>query len=194
MRDNSEQPQAAQGSEAATDGALVEAWRAGDGAALEVLVRRYQTPVYRLLLRATADPASAEDLMQKAFLKAIQRIGRLRTPDAFRSWLFRLALNLARNRRRNAFRWRSASEDALVHTAAAHDPADEALHLERQKHAMRRAVEGLPRLQREVVRLRLDAELPFKEIAEILGTTEASAKVSYHHAVRALRGRLGSEP
>ena len=55
---------------------------------------------------------------------------------------------------------------------------------------VRAAIARLPRLQREVIRLRLDAELPFKTIAEVLGTSESSAKVSHHHAIRALRDRL----
>lgn len=193
MIDPRERSDQADGSEP-SDGALVEAWRKGDGAALERLVRRHQTGIYRLVLRATGDPTSAEDLVQKTFLKALGRMNRLRNPEAFRGWLYRTALNLARNRRRNARRWFSGGGDDLEKRAAPAPGADEALVREERAETLRSEIERLPRLQREVVRLRLDAELPFKEVAKILGTSEASAKVSYHHAVRVLRTRLGTSP
>lgn len=178
------------GDPAPTDADLVEAWREGDGAALETLVRRYQGAVYRLLLRATGDATAAEDLSQKAFLKAISRLHRLRGSGAFKSWLFRIALNLAKNRHRNRRRWRSADPEVLAEETADEPGADEMLEEAERALRVRAAVDTLPRLQREVVRLRLYADLPFKEIADILETTEASAKVSYHHAVRTLRSRL----
>ncbi|RMG13435.1 MAG: sigma-70 family RNA polymerase sigma factor [Deltaproteobacteria bacterium] len=170
---------------APTDAELVEAWRSGDGTALERLILRHQAGVYRLMLRSVRNPADAEDLTQKCFLKAITKIERLEDGGAFKGWLYRIALNLAKNRRRNAFRWRRAPvEEAPPRpTADPHDTLDAWQRLE----WVRGALETLPRMQREVVRLRLHAELPFKEIAEILGTTESSAKVSYYHGVRRLR-------
>ena len=58
---------------------------------------------------------------------------------------------------------------------------------------VRRAVLHLPHRQREVLTLRIDAELPFAEIAAALGVTENAAKVSFHHAVRRLRALVGEE-
>lgn len=174
-----------QASPAPSDAELVEAWRNGDGGALERLVLRHQAGVYRLLLRAVGDPADADDLTQKCFLKAITKIERLQDGHAFKSWLYRIALNLARNRKRNAFRWRRAPLEE-VHPGTTRGP-DSALEEAECTEWVRRAIERLPRMQRKVVTLRTYAELPFKDIAEILGTTEASAKVSYHHGVRKLR-------
>ena len=194
MRDPRHRPRGRPTETGPTDAELVEAWRAGDGAALEKLIRRHQSAVYRLVLRTTGDPTAAEDLTQKAFLKAIGRLGRLRGGGAFRTWLFRIALNLARNRHRNARRWRQAEPEAIFETPVADDDPHEVLEARERADAIRAAVDKLPRMQREVVRLRLDADLPFKEIARILDTTEASAKVSFHHAVRTLRQRLADLP
>jgi RNA polymerase sigma-70 factor (ECF subfamily) len=61
---------------------------------------------------------------------------------------------------------------------------------DRNEGRVRREVLRLPRRQREVLTLRVDAELPFAEIAETLGVTENAAKVSFHHATRRLRDAL----
>jgi RNA polymerase sigma-70 factor, ECF subfamily len=172
------------------DADLVAAWREGDGKAAEALVRRHQQAVYRLMLRATGDPAAADDLTQKTFLKALDRVDRLRGEGAFQAWLMRIALNFARSRGRGLFRWRRAPEPVLAELPTAAAPPDEALDRARNLARIRAGVEKLPRRQRQIVQLRLQAELPFKAIAEIVGTTEASAKVTYHNAVRALRARI----
>lgn len=176
------------------DSALIAAWLQGDEASLDQLIRRYQKPIYRLILRTTGDAVAAEDLAQRAFLKAIDRLPRLTRPQAFQAWLFRIALNLARNSARNRRRWRMTSTDAAPPQVSSSPSAQEALEHAQDRARMHAAIEKLPRMQREVVRLRLQAELPFRDIAQILDTSEQSAKVSYHHAVRTLRDRLRSPP
>jgi RNA polymerase sigma-70 factor (ECF subfamily) len=66
-----------------------------------------------------------------------------------------------------------------------------ALERAERERAVRAAVLGLPRRQREVLTLRVDAELPFREIAEVLGITELNARVHFHHAARRLRDVVG---
>lgn len=179
---------------APTDGELITAHRAGDARALEALIRRYQAPIFRLFFRATGSQADAEDLTQKAFLKALDRLPRLRKPDAFRGWLFTIALNLTRNRYRSRARWRSAGEGPLEEAPDDGASAEDLLERRRRLERVERAIARLPRLQREVVRLRLHAELPFRAIAEVLGSSEASCKVSYHHALEKLRTALEETP
>jgi RNA polymerase sigma-70 factor (ECF subfamily) len=113
----------------------------------------------------------------------------------FRRWLVRVAVNLAKNHRRDALRMvRAPLEDADAQGAAAGEPsAPDALVRRERERRMREAVLRLPRRQREVLTLRVDAELPFAEIADALGITENAAKVSFHHATRALRDALAAE-
>lgn len=177
-----------------TDQALLAAYRQGDTRALDRLIRRYQRPIYRMLYRNVGNQADAEDLTQKAFLKALDHLPRLREDAAFKGWLYRIALNLCRNRRRSLGRWRQASPEILDAQVDPGQRADHSLEEKQRWLSVEKRLAGLPRLQREVVRLRLHAELPFREIAAVLGSSEASCKVSYHHAVKKLQQSLAPAP
>ncbi len=177
--------------ETLSDADLVRAWRKGDGLAAEILVRRHQKPVYRLMLRSTGDATAADDLTQKAFLKTLEKVERLRADEAFCSWLFRIALNLAKSRGRGIMRWLRAPGYELERVRSDAPMPDDEIDRQKRLERTRDEVSRLPKMQRQVVQMRVQAELPFKSIAEVLGTSEASAKVTYHNAVRRLRERLG---
>jgi RNA polymerase sigma-70 factor (ECF subfamily) len=168
------------------DAELLDAFRAGDVRAFETLVRRYQRPVLAIARRFARDSDDAEDLAQRAFINASQRAGGWRG-GSFKSWLFRIVVNLAKNHLRDSARF-DRSEEAQDREAPAAEPGAEArLESAQQQRAMREAVARLPRRQREVLLLRIDGDLPFAEIAKTLGITEVNAKVNFHHAVRGLK-------
>lgn len=171
--------------------ALVAAARAGDRAAFEELVRREQRTVWRVAARICGEPAEAEDLAQRVFLLAWERLGELR--GAFHPWVLGIAARLASSHRRSWWRRERADPDRFPEPAAPGSPVDAALELARRRARVRSALAALPRLQREVVLLRIDGELPFAQIAQVLGTTENSARVSHHHALSKLRERLGGD-
>jgi RNA polymerase sigma-70 factor, ECF subfamily len=172
------------------DTALVGAFLLGNDAAFGALVRRHEELVLRIVRRYAATADDARDLAQRTFLRAFEAarraFGRAGESFPFRRWLIRVAVNLAKNHLRDEARWTRLPADALRAAAAAPAPADA---LERAERAarLRREVLNLPRRQREVLTLRIDAELPFGEIADALGITENAAKVSFHHATRRLR-------
>lgn len=179
--------------------ALVAAFLVGDDDAFGELVGRHEAMVLAIVRRYAATPDDAKDLAQRTFLRAfeaarrsLRRGGRSAVP--FRRWLVRIAVNLAKNHRRDALRvLRAPLEDAERQVAAASPDAREALLRREAELRMRAAVLTLPPRQREVLTLRIDAELPFAEIALALGITENAAKVSFHHATRALRAVLAGE-
>ena len=168
------------------DAELLDAFRAGDTRAFEELVRRYQKPVLSIARRFARDLDDAEDLAQRAFINASQRSEGWRG-GSFKSWLFRIVVNLAKNHVRDTARF-DRSEAAQEHEAASTEATAEARleQLQRQQ-ALREAVAKLPRRQREVLLLRIDGDLPFAEIAATLGITEVNAKVNFHHAVQKLK-------
>jgi RNA polymerase sigma-70 factor (ECF subfamily) len=177
--------------------ALLGAWLVGDDDAFGELVRRHQALVLAIVRRYAATPEDARDLAQRTFLKAFESARRLllrrgRNAIPFKRWLVRVAVNLAKNHRRDAGRWTSVELEP-ERLASAALPAHEALERAQATARVRRAVLELPRRQREVLTLRLDAELPFAEIGEALGITENAAKVSFHLAARRLRAELGQE-
>ena len=174
-----------------SDEELLEAFRAGDHRAFEALVRRYQRPVLGIARRFARDEDDSEDLAQRAFINAAGRAGGWRG-GSFKSWIFRIVVNLAKNHVRDSARF-DRSEEAQEHEADAVQPsAEDRLHSLQQQKALREAVTRLPRRQREVLLLRIDGDLPFAEIAQTLGITEVNAKVNFHHAVQKLKGWLGS--
>jgi len=175
---------------AADDAELLEAFRQGDARAFEMLVRRYQRPVLGIARRFARDADDAEDLAQRAFINASERAGGWRG-GSFKSWLFRIVVNLAKNHVRDIARF-DRSEDAQAHEESAPAEAQERLEQLEQQKALRDAIAELPKRQREVLLLRIDADLPFAEIAETLGITEVNAKVNFHHATQKLKQMLGS--
>ncbi len=171
------------------DAELLDAFRAGDAKAFEALVRRYQRPVLAIARRFARDEDDAEDLAQRAFINASQRAGGWRG-GSFKSWLFRIVVNLAKNHLRDVSRF-DRSEEAQEHEGETAGPgAEERMMRAEQQQALRAAVARLPRRQREVLLLRIDGDLPFAEIARTLEITEVNAKVNFHHAVQKLKTLL----
>ncbi|MBI3181108.1 MAG: sigma-70 family RNA polymerase sigma factor [Myxococcales bacterium] len=168
----------------------------GDLPAFAELLSRHREAVYRLVRRYCSRQEDAFDLVQRAFLQALEAARRSMTrlgregPAPFRAWLFRIAINLGKNHARSERRWRTApaSEAEGLAAPSAPDPVERA----EQVAQTRAAVLGLPRRQREVLTLRLDAGLSFAEIASTLGIQEGNARVHFHQAVRRLACRLRS--
>jgi RNA polymerase sigma-70 factor (ECF subfamily) len=173
------------------DEELLAAFREGDAKAFEVLVRRYQRPVLSIARRFSSDLDDAEDLAQRAFINAAQRAGGWRG-GSFKSWLFRIVVNLAKNHLRDTARF-DRSEDAAEQESEPTEPeGPRRLEEREQREALRNHIAQLPKRQREVLLLRIDGDLPFAEIATTLGITEVNAKVNFHHAVQKLKGWLSA--
>ena len=80
-----------------TDQDLVERVQGGDKRAFDLLVRKYQHRVVKLVMRYLRDPADAEDVTQEAFIKAYRALPQFRGESAFYTWLYRIAINTAKN-------------------------------------------------------------------------------------------------
>ncbi len=179
----------------ASDEALCRAFLDGEEAAFGVLVERHRGLVLALVRRFAPRPEDAADLAQQAFLRALEASRRvfgrwtLSGPVPFRAWLARIALNLGKNHARQGARWRVAR---LVEVEEAHpgESAQEALERAEGERRMRAAVLALPRRQREVLTLRVDGGLAFRDIAGTLGITENNAKVQFHLAVKRLKAQV----
>jgi RNA polymerase sigma-70 factor, ECF subfamily len=172
------------------DEELVRQARAGSKPAFEALVRRYQKPLYFLCLRYVHEHDAAADLAQRTFIRVLEKLEDLREDNTFRSWLFRIGANLSLNHIRDHARF-VAEEAAAGEEPAGPPVADAQLEAAEMSASLRAAVAQLPTKQRMTLELRVYEELPFKEIAAALDTTEGAAKVNFHYAVRRLRELLG---
>ena len=175
------------------DDVLVTRAQGGDRAALDRLVRRHQRALFSLCLRYVRDTDEAADLVQRAFVRAMGKLGDLRDAGVFRSWLLRIGAHLALNHIRDHARFVAddgeleSLGDERTSTASA---ALDRLEAAEQASALRAAVNGLPTKQRMTLELRIYEDLPFRDIGEALGISEGAAKVNFHYAVRKLRVTL----
>jgi RNA polymerase sigma-70 factor, ECF subfamily len=176
-------------SDADPDLPLVERFKAGERRAFDELVRRHQRTVWRVARRYVKNDADAADVAQQAFVRAFRSITTFRGSASFRSWLYKIAINLALNHIRDHAKHKAdeLGEDAT--TARATGP--QRIIADEDQAALRAAVAELPPKQRMVLELRVYDELSFKEVAELADCSENSAKVNFHHAVKRLRELLG---
>jgi RNA polymerase sigma-70 factor, ECF subfamily len=178
----------------ASDDALCRAFLSGDSQAFGELVRRHQEVVFKLVRRYCDEPDDARDLAQRAFLQAFQaarrslpRLGAGGIP--FKAWLLRIAVNLGKNHARGRRRWLSVPMTDAGELKIDHG-GPEALEQAERARLARAAVLELPRRQREVLTLRVDGELPFAEVAQVLGIEVGNAKACFCHAVKRLKAVL----
>ena len=178
------------------DRPLVDQFLAGDRAAFDTLVRRYQQPIFYLCLRYVKGDADAMDVSQKVFVRAFQSLARFRGDARFRTWLYRIAINMSLNYLRDNARERPTdlSTDAPPDAALVRRATGPMRIIgDEESERLREAVAELPPKQRMVLELRIYDELPFREVAELANCSENSAKVSFHHAVKKLRAMLAPQ-
>lgn len=170
-----------------------------DGAALEALVERFGGRVFGLLYRLTGSRDAAEDLMQETFLRVVRTIHEYRHAGRFEAWLFRIAANLGRDYgRRRRRHGPEASLDADADGTGDAEPVDPRSLAaggpwgrEELEQRVARCLAELPEADREVLVLRHFSDLPFREIAELLGVPLGTALARAHRAAERLRARLG---
>lgn len=179
---------------AATDEELVAATRAGSRDAFDRLVERYRRPVYHLCYRYVLNHEDASDLAQDVFLRAYRGLAGFKGRSAFRTWLYRIAVNVSLNRvsatapRLN----RMVSLDLVEQPDSSAESPGDALLREERAARVRRAIAQLPPKQRATVILRIYHELSHEEIARVLGTTVGACKANLFHALARLREGLRS--
>lgn len=180
-----------------SDEDLLAAYVGGDTEALAVLIERYRRPFYGYLLAMTEAQDDADEIFQETWLRVIRKAHAYRRRN-FRGWLFRIGHNVVIDRvraRRNMVSLDQAvsgdSELTMAETVAdrGHDAADLAQHRE-----LGRSIEGavgqLPPKQREVFLLRMQGDVPFRDIARMQKVSINTALARMQYAVHRLRRHL----
>ncbi|MEY2777843.1 MAG: hypothetical protein RLY30_1941 [Pseudomonadota bacterium] len=161
------------------DQVLVDRVKAGDQQAFALLVTKYQRKVIRLIARLIRDPAEVEDVAQEAFLKAYRALPQFRGESAFYTWLYRIAVNTAKNhlvaQGRRPIPMSSFQDDDddgepfAADEAIADIQTPDSVLLSRQiAETVNRAIEALPVELRTAVTLREIEGLSYEEIAEAM--------------------------
>jgi RNA polymerase sigma-70 factor, ECF subfamily len=184
------------------DAQLVERVKSGDSRAFELLVTKYERRVLRLLSRFIRDQAEMEDVAQETFIKAYRALPQFRGESAFYTWLYRIAVNTAKNylstqgrRPISMSQLQSAdadegesfdAEDVVVDT----NTPDAVLHSRQVADTVNSAIEALPPDLRTAITLREIEGLSYEEIAEAMNCPIGTVRSRIFRAREAIAERL----
>jgi RNA polymerase sigma-70 factor (ECF subfamily) len=170
------------------DRALIERWKRGDERAATELVERHAPALARFAASLGARD-EVDELVQDTFVRAFASIDGFRSESTLRTWLFTIERRLLFDRRRSERRRRGqVALDAVGEgeVSTQYDPLDSLVASEAEKR-VRQAVLRLSPMQREVFTLRVTEGMSYKDIAEVVGSTEGAARVHYHNAMRSVK-------
>jgi len=171
---------------------------AGDHAAFEALVARYQDRVYGLARRLTGSESDAEDVLQETFVSAYRRLKGFRGEAAFSTWLYRIATNcwLAHSRKRKeellGDREESVADDSDEAADAADAGADEVSRAAALKLDLTRAMRLLTDAERAAIVQCYDNDLSHEEAAYVLGCPVGTVKTHIHRGKQKLKAAMSA--
>lgn len=185
-----------------SDENLMLRYQRGEVSAFETLLARHERPIFNFLLRSVGSRPVAEDLLQDTFLRVIKGAQKYQRQAKFTTWLYTIARNLCVDRSRRQKHRKAQSLDqplrdddgsgSLLDVIA--DPGAASGERQSIRHelsdTLHAAIAGLSDDQREVFLLRQFQDLPFKDIAEIVGIAENTAKSRMRYALEKLRLEL----
>lgn len=176
---------------AARDAELVARSKAGDTEAFGELVRRYQKPVFRIVLRMVKSPDDADDLTQDTFVRAHRGLKTFKEEYDFHPWLYRIAVNQAINFINKRKRQAAVDLEDVPETDIKTGPEPESpIQAASRKELLTRlesALDRLPDEQKTVFLLRVQEGLSYEEIAESMGTPKGTVMSRLARARMALR-------
>lgn len=158
--------------------------------AFEKLVRHYQKILYYHIRRMVQTHEDTDDILQNVFISVWRNIEKFREESSLKTWLYKIATNesltFLANQKKRGFQDLEQMENTLGHSTSNTEDlgGDEIL----QKLQM--AINELPEKQKLVFNMRYYDELSFRDISEILGTSEGGLKANYHHAVNKIEAFL----
>jgi len=166
--------------------------------ALEVLFLRHSNALLRFLCRVVRNDEEAEDLVHDAFVKLAEKAGSYRGESPFRTWLFSLALNLVRSRKRREALEERTDETILERRPELSRPRPEAdpvqnVETKEQWERVEAALSRLADPERETFLLYWFGELPYAEISRITGVSISAAKVRVHRALGRIAEMVGEK-
>jgi len=166
---------------------------AGDEYAIEMLVRRYETDVFRLAVSIVEDALEAGEVTQEPFIAALKSLGSYQEKSSFKAWLFTIAVNISRShlrKRKILERLTSALESVLQVDLQKQALPEESIIQNETEAVVWNSLNKLDEKHRMVVLLRYFHDLPVAEISQILSVSEGTVHSRLHNAREKLRTEL----
>ena len=170
-----------------SDEELVRRARAGEQTAMNRLVDRHHAAAFRVAVSLVSDPDLAQDVAQDAFLKAFRGLDGFRGDATFRTWMLTIVANTAKGALRKAMRRRETALEGVAPVESPEASPEDRAAIGEEATRARALLAQLPEKQRMSVQLRVDEGLSFREIGEVIGSSEGAARVNYFHGIRRLR-------
>ena len=164
---------------------LIARAKSGEIEAFEAILRPSIDAAHRYACAILHDPSLAEDAVQEASERAWRKLGRLRDDSPFQPWFLGIVARRCHEQMRG--RWWRMIQLPRIDSIRSELPEDTAL----RRAALREALGELTERERQVLILRLYLDLPWPDVAEVLGLTEAGARTRYYRAVERLRFKHG---
>src|SRR5262249_19446098 len=185
-----------------SDEGLMLRYQKGDVRAFEILLGRHRRPIFNFILRYVGDPAQAEDLLQETFLRVIKGSEAYQRQAKFTTWMYTIARNLCvdasrRGKHRKAYSLdvpmdgESKDGATLLDVVADKAAGTDGKVLSKELHgSLQSAMGKLSDDQREVFLMREFLDMPFREIADVVGCPENTVKSRMRYALEKLREDL----
>lgn len=167
---------------------MIKRFLEGERAAFDELVMRHREQVCATAYRMVGNAETAEEIAQETFIRAFKGLRSFRRKANFKTWLYRITMNLCYDE--FSRRKREAELNPGAGSAAAAEAPHENLEREERRRWLERRIEALPFKQKSTLTLRIFREMSFKEIGRTLGCSAASARVNYRHAILKLKDAL----
>jgi RNA polymerase sigma-70 factor (ECF subfamily) len=174
-----------------TDMELIGRWKAGDSRAATQLVGRHSQALSRFAA-SSGEREGIEELVQDTFVRAFASLDSFRGESSLRTWLFTIERRLMLDRRRTERRSRETVPVGDNDSVSEYGALDSLIAEEAQER-VRKSLDALSPTQREVFTLRVQQGLSYKEIAEVVGSTEGATRVHYHNAMKTVKEFLKDE-
>lgn len=172
------------------DRSLLERIRRGDTSAAGELFERHSPALLRFADRLLSDRTAAEEVTQEVFVKVITRAHQYDGRAEVASWLFAIAANACRDRRRRERRASVVPLEAVAEPAQKGEGIESRLLSRERRAAVRQALNDLSEEQREALVLARYHGLPYSEIASVLGISVGAVKTRIFRAVETLKSRF----
>ena len=184
-----------------SDEDLMVRYQGGEVRAFEILLGRHRKPVFNFILRYVGDKETAEDLLQETFMRVIKGAEAYKRQAKFTTWLYTIARNLCVDQTRRRKHRKHASLDApmssdedsgtLLDVVSGNEMASDRKTVNKQlEQRMNQAIQSLVEEQREVFMMREFLDMPFKQIADVVGVPENTVKSRMRYALEKLRLEL----
>ncbi len=170
-----------------TENEIIQTIISGNKSAFAGLVEKHQSVLLRVAFRYVKDAELAEDVVQESFIKAYKKLESFEGRSSFRSWMYQITANTAKNKLRKK-KFDTVDIDKVP--LAVEQTMDASIYLSDVNSMLMTEINSLPNKQRQALTLRIFDDLSFKEVAAIMDCPYDTAKANYRHAINKLKTQM----